>query len=203
MPLSVHSLLALTLLSGLGGLGLVLALDLARRLFWTARTPTPRLLAALEPLLAEGRWNEAALECACFRGAPARLIRAGLEHWEKGPRAIEEAVDQAGEVEHRVLGRGLGWLGLIANLAPMVGFVGSMTPMFRSFDVIALQGLNNPVQAAAGILEALTLIGAGLAVAIPSLAIFNLLHVELGKYVGEFEAISRFLSERHRPPRPT
>lgn len=196
---SAHTLAAYALLGGLAAAGLVLACGLARRMFWTARTPTGNLLELLEPLLAEARWTEAASCCAGFPGAPARMLRAGIEHWEQGPHAVEMALEQAAETEFKALARGLGWMGLIANLAPLVGFVGSMTPMFRSFHLISLQGLNNPGQIASGIVEALGLIGAGVAVAIPSLALYNWLHLELAKYVVEFDTLTRRLARLPTP----
>jgi biopolymer transport protein ExbB len=61
----------------------------------------------------------------------------------------------------------------VSNLAPLLGFLGTVTGMIRSFGVIAKAGLSDPSLVASGIAEALITTAAGLIIAIPVLAAYN------------------------------
>ena len=71
------------------------------------------------------------------------------------------------------LERGLPVLASVANIAPLMGFLGTVTGMIKSFGVIAKAGLSNPGLVAQGISEALITTASGLIIAIPALAAYN------------------------------
>lgn len=65
-------------------------------------------------------------------------------------------------------------LGIVATLEPLMGLLGMILGMIRTFETVALAGaLGDATQLAAGISEALVTTGIGLAVAIPFLALYH------------------------------
>ena len=58
-------------------------------------------------------------------------------------------------------------------VAPLLGFLGTVTGMINSFEALAAVGLNNPAAVASGISEALITTATGLIIAIPVQMISN------------------------------
>jgi biopolymer transport protein ExbB len=67
----------------------------------------------------------------------------------------------------------LGMLGTIANLAPVLGFLGTVWGMIVAFDVIHARGLSDPGRVAGGIAQALYTTAWGLIVAAVALPFHN------------------------------
>ena len=103
----------------------------------------------------------------------ARILRAGLQRRHLGIDEMERAMVGSGQHESSVLGRNLRALGVIANLAPMLGFFGTVIGMLSAFEAIGKAGTVTPTLVAAGISEALITTAMGLAAAIPAAVFFN------------------------------
>jgi len=120
----------------------------------------------LEQVLKTQGPEKSAELCANTRGPVASVIHAGLLRLHRGIEHVEKAVENAGAVEMAFLERGMVWLSTIANLAPMVGFLGTVSGMINSFRVIKEMGDIEPSAVAGGISEALITTAAGLIVGI-------------------------------------
>jgi biopolymer transport protein ExbB len=127
--------------------------------------------------------------------AIARLVKAGLVRHTAETDEIEKALEAAGQFEAIGLGRHVRGLGVIANLAPMLGFLGTVTGMIKAFQAIAAAGVSNPSLVASGISEALLTTAAGLLVGIPSLALFHFFRSRADRFVTEMEQIALELVE--------
>jgi biopolymer transport protein ExbB len=99
----------------------------------------------------------------------------------------------AAEFELGRLQRGLPVLATVANLAPLIGFLGTVTGMIAAFGAIELTQLTNPGLVAAGIQEALVSTAAGLSVAIPVQLALNLYRGRIDRIAGEMEAAAEEL----------
>jgi biopolymer transport protein ExbB len=95
--------------------------------------------------------------------------------------ADEKQVAFVGTKQIRTLERGLGLLGLIANIAPLLGFTGTVTGMIQAFMAIASHtgGRVEPAMVAGGIYEALITTAGGLFVAIPTHVALHFLEARL------------------------
>ena len=104
-------------------------------------------------------------------GSPlGRVIAAGVSHAD-GPRsAMLERIEETGRVEAMQLERHLNTLGTIAAVTPLLGLLGTVIGMIDVFSAIDARGLGDNRALAGGIGEALITTGAGLSVAIPSVA---------------------------------
>ena len=122
--------------------------------------------AQLEEALKAGGPEQAAELCARTRGPVAAVIHAGLLRMHRGIDNVEKAIDNAGAVEVAFLERGMLWLSTVANLAPMIGFLGTVSGMINAFQAIKVAGDVEPSMVAGGISEALITTAAGLIVGI-------------------------------------
>lgn len=112
--------------------------------------------------------------CARTPGPVATIVHAGLSRVHKGIDHVEKAVENAGSVEMSFLENGLVWLATIANVAPMIGFFGTVAGMIIAFQKIAEAGDVEPSVVASGISMALITTAGGLLVAIPIQFFYNL-----------------------------
>ena len=110
--------------------------------------------------------DEAARFCSETPGPLASVIHAGLLRIDRGVDQVEKAVENSGAVEMAFLERGMVWLSTVANLAPMIGFLGTVSGMINAFQAIKTAGDVEPSMVAGGISEALITTAAGLVVGI-------------------------------------
>ncbi len=148
------------------------------------------LVSASESCWRRGDFEEAAQVCERFDSPLGRVLKAGLARRRLGLGEMERAMVGAGQHESTVLSRNLRGLGVIANLAPMLGLFGTVVGMIRAFDVISRAGTGNPNLVAEGISEALLTTAAGLLIGIPALAAYHFFRSRSGRLLFEMESIS-------------
>ena len=119
-----------------------------------------------EEIFKNGGPDEAARLCSETPGPLASVIHAGLLRIDRGIDQVEKAVENSGAVEMAFLERGMVWLSTVANLAPMIGFLGTVSGMINAFQAIKTAGDVEPSMVAGGISEALITTAAGLVVGI-------------------------------------
>ena len=129
-------------------------------------------LDKLMPLVKEKKFDEAAELCAETRGPVANVLHAGLLKADQDIEDVEKAVENAGILEMSYLEKGLVALATTINVAPMLGFLGTVVGMIQAFEAIAAAGEVEPTIVASGISVALVTTASGLAVAIP-IQLFN------------------------------
>ena len=133
----------------------------------------------------------AAAYCRAQDTPAARIVQRGLERLGRPIGEIKEAVQEAGRRETYALEKRMDLLASIAAIAPMLGFLGTVTGMISAFRQIqAYEGLVNPSLLAGGIWEALVTTAAGLAVGLLALFAYNLLISRIGRLVNGLEAAS-------------
>ena len=116
-----------------------------------------------------------------------KVLAAGLANRHRPREVMREAIEDAGRHVIHELERFLSALGTIAGIAPLLGLLGTVFGMIRTFNSITTTGIGNPATLASGIAEALVATAAGLTVAIPSLICFRLLRRRVDGLVVEME----------------
>lgn len=155
------------------------------------------LVESFEQMLNEKRYQEAyelAKSDDTFLG---HVLAAGLGQLKRGyPQAVE-AMQEVGEEENMKLDHRLGYIALIGTIAPMVGLLGTVDGMVASFTVIAESSTTpKPSELAAGISTALVTTLVGLWLAIPAIAIHNILKNRISRLVLEVGVASEALMSR-------
>lgn len=137
------------------------------------------------------------------RDSPAsRIVQRGLERLGRPIDEIQAAIQEAGRRETFALEKRMDLLASVAAIAPMLGFLGTVTGMIGAFRQIQrYEGLVNPSLLAGGIWEALVTTAAGLAVGLLALFAYNILVSRIGRLVNGFERVSSdFVDFLQTPP---
>jgi biopolymer transport protein ExbB len=165
-----------------------LAIILERLYFFAkARTDTGRLMNELLRVLQEEGFEAAQRMLHGTRGPIAAVLHSGLARAKKGPEAVEKAITTAASIETALLERGLIWLATVANIAPLLGFLGTVSGMIHAFEAIAAAEEVSARLVATGIYEALITTAAGLIVAIPVQTAHNYFVSRIDKFVIDME----------------
>lgn len=128
---------------------------------------TRKVLKEVDELLAERRIREA-LELTRDSNAPAaKILYAGLERHDEGTDRIMKAIENQGLIELSRLESGLVVLATLVNVAPLLGFLGTVIGMIQAFQSIEAAGDVDATLVAGGIKVALLTTAGGLIIAIP------------------------------------
>ena len=100
---------------------------------------------------------------------------------------VKEAIEERGGREAVILEKRVGILATVGNLAPLLGLLGTVSGMIKTFNVISVEGVGNPSSLAGGIAEALITTAAGLCVAIPTLVCYRILRDKAESLIFEME----------------
>lgn len=134
---------------------------------------TKKILKTVDELLAQRRVNEA-LDLTRESDAPAaRILFAGLERHNEGTERVSKAIENQGLIEMSKLERGLIVLATVINVAPLLGFLGTVFGMILAFQAIEAAGEVEATLVAGGIKVALLTTAFGLLIAIPVSVMHN------------------------------
>ncbi len=132
-----------------------------------------------------------------------RILAHGLERLGRPIAEIQDAVNSAGKHEAFELERRIDMLATVAGIAPMLGFLGTVTGMIDAFQRIQnLQGNVNPSVLAGGIWEALLTTAAGLVVGIVALFFYNFLFQRIRRLVNDMERSATEFIDLLQAPAP-
>ncbi len=126
------------------------------------------LAEQVHDLTSKGRFEEVLALCKTHDSLLGRVIAGGLADGRLGIDAVREGLEQQGVMEVTRLRERVGYIGLIASVAPMLGLLGTVTGMIASFRLLGeSQGAARPDELALGISQALVTTCMGLIVAVP------------------------------------
>lgn len=126
--------------------------------------------------------------CINDKSPASQIFYQGLRKIKFGHDRVKEAMEAAGREEVYKMQRGMTLLATIAGVAPMLGFLGTVTGLSSAFMVIeSLQGAVSPGDLAGGIYQALITTIFGLFVGIPCLIFYNLLNMKMKRIILKME----------------
>ncbi|MBI5779936.1 MAG: MotA/TolQ/ExbB proton channel family protein [Planctomycetes bacterium] len=153
----------------------------------------PDVVAELEALVEEGRYEEAVTLCSANPNFFCNIVGAALSKVNEGYDSMVEAMGTAGEEEAAKLNMKISYISLIGNIAPMLGLTGTVTGMIAAFGIIKKTTSPSPAMLAQGVEEALVTTAEGLFVSMPLMTAFFLFKnkvtmyiIEIGIMAGEF-----------------
>jgi biopolymer transport protein ExbB len=170
------------------GLGVIIDRYLILR---RARINVPVFMVRIRGMLKKKDISGAISYCMEEKSPIANIVRKGLKKYNLGHERVKEAIENAGTQEVSKLERGLPILASISGIAPLLGFLGTVTGMISAFMTIEdLQGAANPSDLAGGIWEALITTAFGLFVGIPALGFYNYFLARVKRLVNDMEAVA-------------
>jgi biopolymer transport protein ExbB len=116
-----------------------------------------------------------------------KILAAGLANRHRDRSIIKEAIEDTGRHVVHELERFIGALGTIASVSPLLGLLGTVVGMIRTFNAIQTEGVGDPAALGGGIAEALITTAAGLTVAIPALLGYKYLRGRVASLVVQME----------------
>src|SRR5438874_7251338 len=156
--------------------------------FHRAQINSMEFLNGVRTVLKRDNVVEALSICDATPGPVARLVKPAILNRDHGRDRVREALEEAGLAEVPRLEEKLNLLATIAQLAPLLGLLGTMLGFIQTFTYMKTAGVNAHVgDLADGVWKALICGAAGLAVAIPAHAGYNYLVSRVNSIVLDME----------------
>jgi len=153
-----------------------------------ARIKADDFLKGIFNILRRENVSEALTICDETPGPVAYIVRTAILNREDGKEAVQLAIDKASSAEVSRMERRLVVVTTVAQIAPLLGLLGTVLGMVDSLMVMQQQApLIQSANVTGGLLKALVTTAAGLMVAIPCYAAFNLLVVKIDRIVLDME----------------
>ena len=147
------------------------------------------LIGRVREAMAEGDVIKAIKACDTEPGPLANILSSGFSHVEEGYDIIQESVANAADLETERVMQRLTWISVCANIAPMVGLLGTVQGMIFAFADMA-KGAVDISNLSATIGFALWTTAAGLIVAVPAIAFYFGLRNNANRIILRMEAMT-------------
>jgi len=157
---------------------------------WTLqdkRVVPPDLTQKVRQLIEANQINDKVIAALQQNSALGQLLATALSNRHRSREVIMERLEDSGRHIVHELERFLSTLGTIAGVSPLLGLLGTVTGIIKSFNAIQAGGMGDPRALSGGIAEALIATAAGLCVAIPALISYRFLRGRVERIVVEME----------------
>ncbi len=145
------------------------------------------LMDGIEKLARDGKWDEIKSMLSGKNLPLYRVLLSGVEAKDEDKDTLEGILQEAIMRELPRIERFLSTLSIIGAIAPLLGLLGTVTGMIKTFHVITLFGSTDPRMMSGGISEALITTEFGLMVAIPVLFLHSLISRKVDRIVDDME----------------
>jgi biopolymer transport protein ExbB len=165
-----------------------------------------KFLVNVEARLNEGNIDAALDLCSKQRGTVANIMRAGLERFkelkaegrldaERQIAEVKRTIEEATMIETPLLERNLVGLSTIASISTMVGLLGTVLGMIRSFRALGEAGAASATGLSIGISEALVNTAFGIFGAIIAIVFYNFFTTKVDTFIYVIDEASLNLVE--------
>ena len=171
---------------------LALGFSLERFIYlWKQWTPAREFWDDIEEPLHKAQWDKAAAASEKYEGLLSELMQLVAEVEPLNLDNVRSEIEDFGVVVGEELRQFLPALDFIARVAPLLGLLGTVAGMIRTFSVIAAAGPGNPELLAGGISQALVTTASGLIIGITALFFHHILNRQSEKILHELEVGAR------------
>jgi biopolymer transport protein ExbB len=133
--------------------------------------------------LQEGNIKGANALCERNPGSMGNIIQSGLSSIGRPVKDIESMMESQTNIEVAEMERRMGYLGLIAGIAPMLGFIGTISGVIKIFYSIALSDNISIGIIAGGLYEKMISSGSGLVVGLVAYTGYHLLNTMIDRFM--------------------
>jgi len=158
---------------------------------WSQTTDVDNFWKEVKDPLQDGKWKKLEEICEYYEGLLPEIILIAVETNPRNEDNIRAELEDVSIIVNNNLHRFLPALNFIARVSPLLGLLGTVAGMIRTFSVIAQAGPGNPELLAGGISQALVTTATGLIVGITALFFHHLLSRGVDHIVHELEVGSR------------
>ncbi len=133
-------------------------------------------------MVMQGNIKSAESFCKNQRTSMGRVFEKATGRIGSPIRDIESTIETVGQIEIGRLERNMGYLGIIAGIAPMLGFIGTISGIIRIFYDISLTDNISVGIIAGGLYEKMITSGAGLVVGVIAYTGYHLLNMMVERF---------------------
>ncbi len=189
---------------GIFGVGIIF--ERIKTLYFTYSIKEESFMKQIKGYIMNDNIEEAVTLCTANKQAPlAHVIKGVLERANRDDEAIHQGMDVSMSEVIPNLGKRLGYLAMIANVATLVGLLGTIQGLIISFNAVSFA---DPSQKqtllSQGISIAMVTTAMGLIVAIPVMIVYAFLHAKQGRLLEQINENSMkvvdWLTTRHYQP---
>jgi biopolymer transport protein ExbB len=148
------------------------------------------LMLQVRELIKQGNLSSAVALCKQSNTPIGRMLQKGLLRIGKPIKEIEGAIENVGKLEVAKLEKNISVLGIIAGIAPMLGFVGTISGVIKIFYNISLTDNISMGSIAGGLYEKMITSAAGLIVGILAYIAHHILNLMVDKIILKLETES-------------
>jgi biopolymer transport protein ExbB len=141
----------------------------------------------VKDLLAKGDLKAARAFCQRVNSPISRVIEKGIMRIGKPINDIESSIESMASLETGALEKNLNWLGIIAGIAPMLGFIGTIAGIIKIFYNIAVSDNISIGLIAGGLYEKMITSGSGLIVGVVAYTGYHFLNSMIDKFNTKLE----------------
>ncbi len=163
--------------------------------YYRVKGDTAEIVSAVRESILKRELRRSIEICENYDHPVAITLKSGLLRFGKPHEEIEKAMESVALHEVSKLEKGLWVLATVANIAPLFGFLGTVTGMIASFEGLAEVGLGQPEVVAGGISEALITTATGLMIALPVQAAYNYFNNRVAQFALDMEISASVLLE--------
>ena len=132
--------------------------------------------------LKTGKIQNAVQLCNRENTATSNILRSGISIIGRPISEIESVMDRTANFEIAQMEKGLGNLGLISGIAPILGFIGTISGVIKIFHTISNTGNLNIQTISGGLYEKMISSGAGLVVGVVAYSAYHLFNMMIDNY---------------------
>ena len=148
-------------------------------------------MSNIRDYLLNGKMEPAVMLCRNTNTPIARLLGKGIKRIGKPIKEVESAVEEEGRLEIYKLEKNMNYLAIIAGIAPMMGFVGTISGVIKIFYNISVEKVISIDGIAGELYEKMITSATGLLIGIVAFTCYNLLNnmIDRVSYMLEANAV--------------
>jgi biopolymer transport protein ExbB len=140
------------------------------------------LISDVKMQLKSGKLDNAIMMCSRENTASGNIMKSGISIIGRPISEIESVMERTANVEIAEMEKGLGHLGLISGIAPILGFIGTISGVIKIFHTISNTGNLNIQTISGGLYEKMISSGAGLVVGVVAYSAYHLFNMMIDNY---------------------
>ncbi len=140
------------------------------------------LISDVKMQLQSGKLDNAIMMCSRENTASGNIMKSGISIIGRPISEIESVMERTANVEIAEMEKGLGHLGLISGIAPILGFIGTISGVIKIFHTISNTGNLNIQTISGGLYEKMISSGAGLVVGVVAYSAYHLFNMMIDSF---------------------
>ncbi len=170
-------------------LGLVIFIERYLTIRKASRDET-NLMQQVKQSILSGRLESAVAICRNSNTPLGRMLQKGLLRIGRPIKDIEGAIENVGKLEVSKLEKNVGILGIIAGIAPMLGFVGTIVGVISIFHEVSIKGVIEISTISGGLYTKMITSATGLIIGIIAYVLYHILNMMVERIILRMETDS-------------